>query len=47
MEARQEETREMKLKTWDEAINELQSFILKAKKEEAKQESEVEQIQES
>ena len=33
MEARQEENKEKKLKTWDEAINELQSFILKAKKE--------------
>lgn len=47
MEAREEEIKEKKPKTWDEAINELQGFILKAKKEEAKQKSEVKQMEES
>lgn len=46
MEARQEEMKEKKPKTWDEAINELQSFILKAKKEEAKQKLEEKQTEE-
>lgn len=29
-----EQKEEKKLKTWDEAINELQAFIIKSKKEE-------------
>ena len=37
METKQEEMKEKKPKTWDEAILELQSFILKTKKEEAEQ----------
>ena len=46
MEAKQEEMKEKKPKTWDEAINELQGFILKTKKEEAKQKLEAEQTEE-
>lgn len=47
MEARQEEIKEKKPKTWEEAISELQGFILKAKKEEAKQKAKVKQTDES
>ena len=47
MEARQEETKEKKPKTWDEAINELQGFILKAKKEEAEKKLKEKQIEKS
>ena len=34
MDKQQEVKEEKKLKTWDEAINELQAFIIKSKKEE-------------
>ena len=37
-----EQKEEKKLKTWDEAINELQAFIIKSKKEE-KEKAEKEQ----
>lgn len=47
MEARQEEIKEKKPKTWEEAISELQGFILKAKKEEAKQKAQAKQTDES
>ncbi|MBU3804273.1 MAG: hypothetical protein H9872_05925 [Candidatus Cellulosilyticum pullistercoris] len=45
MEARQEETKDKKPKTWDEAINELQGFILKTKKEEAEKKLKEKQIE--
>jgi len=34
MNQEKEQVEEKKLKTWDEAINELQAFIIKSKKEE-------------
>lgn len=46
MEVRQDEIKEKKPKSWDEAINELKGFILKAKKEEAQKKLEEEKIKE-
>lgn len=37
MEVNQEVTEEKKLKTWDEAVNELRAFIIKSKEEEQQQ----------
>lgn len=47
MEIKQEEIKEKKPKTWDEAIRELQSFILKAKKEEAEQKLEAQKAKQA
>lgn len=42
-----EKKEEKKLKTWDEAINELQAFIIKSKKEEKEQQEQQEKEQQS
>lgn len=46
MEVKQEEIKERKPKTWDEAIRELQGFILKTKKEEAQQKLQDQKVKE-